>query len=148
MTVHSLFSLSVKVIFNSIAAQKTCMVLPPTLLQYLLYQAVRLMNVSWIQNLLRHWPWEILSFDFDRYIDEDTLKDDERCELYLRRHHSWFYSPSFPQIILDRIIIDSIALGLYLRLYYCQSAGHATSETKQFIVDLSMVGARTEGEAY
>ena len=132
MAVHSLFLLSVKVVFDSTALiQSTCTVLPPTLLQYLLYRAVRLKKASWIEGLVRYWPMKILSFDFDKYID-DTLVDGGGCEQYLWRHCLWYFSASFPQMVLQRCITDSIAAGLYLRVY----VDHIISE---LIVDLSMV---------
>lgn len=81
---------------------------------------------------------EILSFDFDRFIDH--LTGGERCEQYLRQHYSWFYSSSFPQMELSACTVDSIATGLYLRVHHCQSEHVRTLEIKQFVVDLSMVG--------
>lgn len=144
MTVCSLFSLSVKVILEFTVVRSACMVLPPTLLHYLLYQAVHLNNAVWIQDLVRYWPVETLSFDFDKFIN-NKLTVGERYEQYLRQHHSWFYSPSFPLLKLQTCVINSIATGLYLRIYDSQSVEDTRiSKTKQFIVDLSMVGLKIE----
>ena len=135
MAVRSLLSLSVKVILESTVVRSACMMLPPTLLHYLLYQAVRLDNAAWIQDLVRYWPVETMSFDFDKFIN-DNLTIGERYEQYLRQQHSWFHSPSFPLLKLQTCIINGIATGLYLRIYDSQDA----RISEQFVVDLSMVG--------
>ena len=147
MTACSLFLLCVKVILNSTFVESACAVLPPTLLHYLLYQAIHHENILWIYELVRYWPCEKLSFDFDKYIDDSSEEyiDAQLCDLYLRRHHSWYYSPSYPILKFPAHLFDTVATGLYLRLYQCQSVKHVGAlETKQFLVDLSMVG-REEG---
>ena len=112
--------------------------LPPKLLRQLLYQAVILQNASGIQNLVRYWSLETLSFDFDKFIDYSDRDIRDRSESYLRRNHSWFHSPNHPQMRLDSCVFH-IAVGLYLRAYHCHSVDHNTSGNKQFIVDLTMV---------
>ena len=136
MAVQSLLLICVKAILDSTLIQSTCTMLPPTLLHYLLYKAVILKNTSWIQGLVRYWPLEILSFDFDEFIEYTDIED--RSELYLRRNHSWFHTPDHPQMRLQSCVVDSIAIGLYQRAYHCHSVDHKTSGNK-FIVDLTMV---------
>ena len=81
-----------------------------------------------------------MNFDFDKFTD-GTLTVGERYEQYLRQHHSWFYSPNFPLLKLQTCVIDSVVTGLYMRIYHSQSMEDARiSGTKQFVIDLSMVG--------
>ena len=68
MAVQSLISLCIKVIMGSNIIQSACKMLSPTLLRYLLYQAILLEDTSWIQGLVRYWPLQRLSFDFDEFI--------------------------------------------------------------------------------
>ena len=141
MAVKSLFLLSVKVILNLNIAQIACTMLPPAVLQYLLYQAVCLENRCWIEGLVRYWPLKILSFDFENFFDDDAISNEIRCEIYLRRHHSWYHSSDYPQMVLKQCIVVAIATGLYQRVYQSQSqpVDHTMSGTKQYIIDLSMV---------
>ena len=139
MAVVSLLLICVKAILDATIIQNACKMLPPTMLHYLLYQAVILKNTSWIQGLVRYWPFETLSFDFDKYIDYTEIRD--RSESYLRRNHLWFHTPDYPQImkLQSSCVVDSIAIGLYLRAYHCRSVDHNTSGNKKLIVDLRMV---------
>ena len=135
MAVESLFVLCLNAMFvSTMNFQSACIMLPPKLLHYLLYKAVVLENKSWIQGLVRYWPLETLSFDFDEFIDYTNIRD--RSESYLRKDHSWHFSYKFPQMKLRLCVLDSIATGLYLRAYHCHQN---TPGNKQFIVDLTMV---------
>lgn len=128
---------------TSAFVERACTVLPPTLLHYLLFQAINQENITWILELVRYWPSEILSFDFDKYIDDtsERYSDGQICDLYLRQHHSWYYSPNYPILKLSEYLFNAVGTGLYLRLYKCQSVRHVKAlETKILIVDLSMVG--------
>ena len=142
MAVQSLLLICFKAILDSTVIQSACAMLPPTMLQQLLYQAVILQKTSWIQGLLRYWPLETLSFDFDKFIDYTDITNRDirdRSESHLRRNHSWFHSPDHYQMRLQSCVVNSIAIGLYLRAYCCCSVEHNTSGNKQFVVDLTMV---------
>ena len=141
MIVKSLFLLCVEAMLKSTITQRTCAQLPPTLLRYLLYRAVirnTTWTQTWIQGLVRYWPLETLSFDFDKYVDHTQLAGRFRIESYLLRNHSWYYSRDWPQQYLDHYLLESIVIGLYLRAYHCHSVDHKGN--KQLIVDLRMVG--------
>ena len=63
--------------------------------------------------------------------------DDEK---HLQIHHSWFCSSRYPPLQFDEAMVNAIARGIYSRVFESQSVEQAaTSGTKQFIVDMSMV---------
>ena len=116
-------------------------------------------DVTYIESLVRYWPFETLSFDMynfiiidddidDDYLDRDYLHNGIRNylhwignddEMYLHRHHSWFCSSRYPQLQFDEAMVVAIARGVYSRVFESQSIDQATSGTKQFVVDMSMV---------
>ena len=79
MAVKPLLLRSAEVIISNVfmLGQKACRVLPPSLLRYLLYLALKNIDVAWIECLVRHWPLEILSFDMYDFLDDDdnTIND-------------------------------------------------------------------------
>ena len=142
MYVQSLFLLCIKAMldFTAVPQSGAFKSLPSKLLRYLLYKAITLEKAAWIQALVRYWPTETLSFDFDEFINYHRISD--RSESHLRRNHAWFYSDARPQMTLELWTINNIASGLYLRAYHCHSLDHActgTSGNEKFIVDLTMV---------
>ena len=73
-----------------------------------------------VECLVRYWPFETLKFDF--ISDNIYDSDDDNGFVY------------------DVAVLDAIARGLYYRVFDSPlSVDQATSGTKQFIVDLSMV---------
>ena len=148
--VKPLFVRSVEVIMGNTTStkllQKTCGMLPPSLLQYLLYKAIESRDLTCIEYLVRYWPFEILSFNVDKFfgIDFDKIArfDDEAIyEVYSRRYHSLFCNSSHLQLQFGEEMIDAIASGVYARVFESQPVDQASSGTK-FIVDLSMVDLR------
>ena len=144
MNVQTLFLLCTEAILDSTAIPQSgaFTFLPSKLLRYLLYKAITLKKAAWIQVLVRYWPMETLSFDFDEFTDYSRISD--RSESHLRRNYSWFYSHARPQMKLELWAINSIASGLYLRAYHCHSVDHVCTGTsgsgsEQFIVDLTMM---------
>ena len=140
--------------------QKTCGMLPPLLLQYILYKATERGDSTCIECLVRYWPFEILSFDLDNFFDIDTNeiarccwkrhweiddepKDDEAInEVYARKYHSLFCNASHRRLCFGEGMVDAIASGIYARVFEDQTVDQASSRTKQFMVDLSMVELR------
>ena len=159
--VEPLCLLCVEVIMRNGATllQKACRMLPPSQLRYLLYRAMKSGDVTYIECLMRYWPFETLSFDMynfiiidddidDDYLDRDYLHNGIRNylywignddEMYLQRHHSWFCSSRYPQLQFDEAMVFAIARGVYSRVFESQSVDQATSGTKQIIIDMSMV---------
>jgi len=135
--ISSLFSLSEKVIMESCSGSCTgecmCRALPPPMLHYFMYQAVTGKMASLVQELVRFWPLETLSFDFEKFFDEQNITGD----IYLRKYHTWFHSPRDPSLKLTMDVATAVANGLYLR---CCDSGSESAEAEQFHVDLSMVG--------
>ena len=97
--------------------------LPPSLLWYLLYKAVKNGDVTYIEFLVRYWSLEILSFDMYNFIIDDEIGEDylERDylpsgirnylywignddEMHLQRHHSWFCSSRAPGILICNLM--------------------------------------------
>ena len=161
MAVDPLFSRCTEVIMRNgpRLLQQACTMLPPSLLRYLLYRAVKNGDVTYIECLVRHWPLEILSFDMYNFIIDDDIGEDyldrdylpsgirnylywigNDNETYLQRHHSWFCSSRYPQLQFDEAMVNAIARGVYSRVFESQSVEQAaTSGTKLFIIDMSMV---------
>ena len=152
MAVKSLLLRSAEVIIGNVfmLGRKACRVLPPPLLRYLLYLALKNVDVAWIECLVRHWPLETLSFDMYDFLNDDDNIDDgphwkhllgvgDDIEVYLRRYHSWFCTSLYKQMRFNEAMVSAIARGLYSRVYESQSIDQATSGAKQFIVDMSMV---------
>ena len=80
-----------------------------------------------VECLVRYWPFETLKFDFTRDNRVPPGIDD---------------SDDDNGFVYDVAVLDAIARGLYYRVFESpQSVDQATSGTKQFIVDLSMVKA-------
>ena len=134
--VESLFLRCTEVIMSNgpNMLQKACKILPPSLLRYLMYRTIKgkiyFKDTTYIiydtrnmarniECLVRYWPFETLSFDFSG----DNIDDSDRD-----------YGLAF-----DEPMVDAIALGIYSRVFESQSVDQATSGTKRFIVDLSMV---------
>ena len=140
--VGSLFSRCIEVIMSNCPniLQKACRILPPSLLRYLLYLLLPLVpgeidsrTAAGVECLVRYWPFETLKFDFisdnndDSRDDIDTIYGDDLGD-------------DDNGLVYDVSVFDAIALGLYYRVFDSpQSVDQATSGTKQFIVDLSMV---------
>jgi len=132
--ISSLFTLGVKVVLESCTGERACKQLPPPVLHYLMYRAVIGKMVSLVQELVRFWPTEMLSFDFEKFfVDHNNITGD----IYLRRYHSWFHSPRDPSLKLTMDVAIAVANGLYLR---CCDCGSELPAVKQLHVDLSMVG--------
>ena len=67
-------------------------------------------------------------------------------EMYLQRHHSWFCSSRYPQLQFDVAMVNAITCGVYSRVFESQPVEQAaTSGTKQFIIDMSMVHLEDPG---
>ena len=170
---ESLFVRSVEVIMGNTKSakllQKTCRILSPPLLQYILYKAIEIRDLTCIEYLVRYWPFEKMSFDvyefFDIDMDEiaffwnkgwmrggtkdwrtrrgtrDWMKDEDAINgvRYARKHHSLFCNFGHVTLHFGEEMVDTIANAIYTRVFVDQPVDQASSENKQFMVDLSMV---------
>ena len=158
--VKSLFVRSVEMIMENATSakllQKTCTILShpskqyiPSL-QYILYNAIERSDFTCIECLMRYWPFEKMSFDLYKFcdIDMDDDWDDDRDDdainrqRYARKHHSLFCNFRHVNLRFGEEMIDAIANGVYARVCDSRPVEQASSTTKQFMVDLSMVYLR------